>query len=141
MLKKMFYTVLALGAVLTIGIATSSFISAGTATAAKTAVKAETPFVDTWIGGWVGYDGTRKRGTGSWTVEKFDKGRYFIKPASGTVVNITATLMVDNGETKYICVTGYTKDGYGYVYIYDPTDNIFGSGTDGDFSFVASVEQ
>lgn len=93
------------------------------------------------IGGWISYDGVKQRGIGEWTVEKFDKGRYFIIPANGgTVVSIVASLMVDNGDTHLTCLTGYSKDGYGYVYIFDPTDNVFGRGTDGAFNFIAAVE-
>lgn len=148
MLKKTFYTFLALGAVITISIAASGFKSAttATATAAETTVETETPFAGTWIAGRVNPDGTRKSGVGSWTIMRDRPGEYYLKLSNpGKIVSLVVSIsgVTETDHYKYKITYNDTNSSYAdaYIYTFDTSDNVFGSGTDLEFSFVAYVEQ
>ncbi|MCB0598272.1 MAG: hypothetical protein H6557_30015 [Lewinellaceae bacterium] len=147
MLKKIFYTFLALGAVLTISIFASGFTSATTATTAETTVETETPFerTSTWIAGRVNPDGTRKSGVGSWSILRDRPGEYYLKLSNpGTIVSLVVSISGETETDQYKYKISYndTNSSYAdaYIFTFDTSDNVFGSGKDLEFSFVAYVE-
>ncbi|MCB0375275.1 MAG: hypothetical protein KDD04_05090 [Sinomicrobium sp.] len=145
MLKKIFYTFLALGAMIATGIAVSGFKSATAATAAETTVETETPFAGIWIAGRVNPDGTRKSGVGSWSILRDRPGEYYLKLSNpGTIVSLVVSISGETETDQYKYKISYndTNSSYAdaYIFTFDTSDNVFGSGKDLEFSFVAYVE-